>query len=210
MADLSIQLKEFRLTTAQIFYHLPDYPKLLQEFIWQELDIAPGFPALTRFLSFWEKNLEGRLHSVTVASVQLVRPAHFRWARVIGAGELESRLDRTLSVGRLSWVQPLRRARSGHLNSVEVRGSKGKRLVENEIKIRGLFGPGSQRSSLFILDAEYDARGKPLRYVFYGGGWGHAVGFCQSGAMGRALKGATFAEILRSYYTGVEIGSLRY
>lgn len=144
------------------------------------------------------------------AASSFTHPAHFRWARVIGAGELESRLDRTLSVGRLKWVQPLRRARSGHLNSVEVRGSKGKRLVANEIKIRGLFGPGSQRSSLFIVDAEYDAGGKPVRYVFYGGGWGHAVGFCQSGAMGRALKGATFAEILRSYYTGVEIGSLRY
>lgn len=144
------------------------------------------------------------------SSSAYTHPAHYRWARVIGASELESRLDRSLGVGRLQWVQPLRRAKSGHLNSVEVRGSKAKKLVQQEIKIRGLFGPGSQRSSLFILDAEYDARGKPSRYVFYGGGWGHAVGFCQSGAMGRALKGATFAEILRTYYTGVEIGSLRY
>lgn len=144
------------------------------------------------------------------ATSQFTHPSHYRWARVIGVPELETRLDRSLGIGRLQWVQPLRRAKSGHLNSIEVRGSKAKRLVENEIKIRNLFGPGSQRSSLFILDAEYDAKGKPQRYVFYGGGWGHAVGFCQSGAMGRALKGATFAEILRSYYTGVEIGSLRY
>ena len=91
-----------------------------------------------------------------------------------------------------------------------MRGSKATRRVESEIRIRNLFGPGSQRSSLFLMDAEYDARGRPARYIFYGGGWGHAVGFCQSGAMGRALKGQSYAEILRAYYTGVEIGSLRY
>ncbi|MBI3298299.1 MAG: SpoIID/LytB domain-containing protein [Elusimicrobia bacterium] len=139
-----------------------------------------------------------------------IHPSHFRWARVITASELETRLDRSLKTGTLKWIQPLRRAKSGHLNGVEVRGSKASKRVESEIRIRGLFGPGSQRSSLFIIDAEYDVRGRPARYVFYGGGWGHAVGLCQSGAMGRALKGQSFAEILRSYYTGVEIGSLRY
>ena len=78
--EIARQLRGYRLTTAEITYRRPDHPSLLQEYIWQELDIAPGFPVLTRFLGFWEKNLEGRLHSVTVASVQLVRPARFRWA----------------------------------------------------------------------------------------------------------------------------------
>ena len=81
--EIARQLRGYRLTTAEITYRRPDHPSLLQEFIWQELDIAPGFPALTRFLSFWEKNLEGRLHSVTVASVQLIRPARFRWAGAV-------------------------------------------------------------------------------------------------------------------------------
>ena len=44
------QLAGYRLTTAQIFYHLPDYPQLLQEFIWQQLDVAPDFPQLKKFL----------------------------------------------------------------------------------------------------------------------------------------------------------------
>ena len=81
--EIARQLRGYRLTTAEITYRRPDHPSLLQEYIWQELDIAPGFPVLTRFLRFWEKNLEGRLHSVTVASVQLVRPAHFRWAGAV-------------------------------------------------------------------------------------------------------------------------------
>ena len=36
----------YGLTTADIHYHMPDHPKLLQQFIWQEYDLAPLFPRL--------------------------------------------------------------------------------------------------------------------------------------------------------------------
>ena len=65
----------FGLTTAQIVYHVPDRFQLLQEFVWQEFDCFPDFPALCRFLKFWETKLEGPLHSVTVAHRNLIRPA---------------------------------------------------------------------------------------------------------------------------------------
>jgi uncharacterized protein Usg len=77
-ADLGLQLAGYRLTTAQILYHLPDHPSLLQTFIWQELDIAPRFPVLHKFLDFWTREIEGRLHSVTVASGGLIKPAELR------------------------------------------------------------------------------------------------------------------------------------
>jgi uncharacterized protein Usg len=78
MSDLEMQLQNYRLTTAHIFYHLPDHPTLLQEFIWQELDMAPSFPALTKFLGFWRANLEGKLHSVRVAQTRLIRSSDFK------------------------------------------------------------------------------------------------------------------------------------
>jgi uncharacterized protein Usg len=78
MANLALQLKDYRLTTAQILYHLPDHPSLLQEFIWQEMDIAPKFPVLHGFLEYWERHLDGRLHSVKVTHQQLITPADFR------------------------------------------------------------------------------------------------------------------------------------
>jgi uncharacterized protein Usg len=53
---------------------------LLQAFIWQELDIAPRFPALNKFLRFWETSLEGRLHSVRVAARGLISDAELRMA----------------------------------------------------------------------------------------------------------------------------------
>lgn len=74
-SDLQVQLEGFRLTTAQIYYHLPDHPTLLQEFIWQRYDIAPQFPKLYGFLNFWEKEIEGSLHSVYVADKKLIGTA---------------------------------------------------------------------------------------------------------------------------------------
>ena len=81
MSDLALQLNDYRLTTAHIFYHLPDHPSLLQEFVWQNLDLAPQYPILRKFLLFWEKNLDGRLHSVQVASSDIIKPAGFRAAK---------------------------------------------------------------------------------------------------------------------------------
>jgi len=78
--SLAQQLNGYRLTTAEILYHLPDHPDLLQTFIWQELDMAPRFPVLKKFLKFWERELEGRLHSVRVATVGLVSAVEWRHA----------------------------------------------------------------------------------------------------------------------------------
>lgn len=77
--SLRRQLAGYRLTTAEITYRRPDFPALLQHYIWQDLDIAPRFPVLTGFLEFWESNLDGPLHSIRVASTGLVSPAEFRW-----------------------------------------------------------------------------------------------------------------------------------
>ena len=73
--NLGLQLKEWRLTTAEILYHLPDHPAVLQTYVWQELDLAPRFPALHRFLDFWTREIEGRLHSVRVGTRQVIGPA---------------------------------------------------------------------------------------------------------------------------------------
>jgi len=78
MRSLDLQLQGYRLTTAEILYRLPDHPTVLQSFVWQNLDLAPRFPVLFRFLEFWEKNIEGRLHSVTVANRRLITPGELR------------------------------------------------------------------------------------------------------------------------------------
>jgi uncharacterized protein Usg len=78
MADLERQLHGFRLTTAQIYYHFPDYPELIQEYLWQDYDLAPRFPTLNKFLNFWTERIEGKLHSVYVAHYGLITPGKTR------------------------------------------------------------------------------------------------------------------------------------
>ena len=76
--DFKRQLQGYGLTTAQILYRRPDHPWLLQTYIWQNYDVFPNFPTLQRFLDFWQKTLEGPLHSVTVCHSNLIKPAELK------------------------------------------------------------------------------------------------------------------------------------
>jgi uncharacterized protein Usg len=73
-----LQVKGYRLATAEIIYHMPDHPHLLQSFVWQQYDLAPDYPVLHRFLDYWRKNLDGAIHTVRVASAELIKPAEIR------------------------------------------------------------------------------------------------------------------------------------
>ena len=75
-----VHVPDWRLTTAEILYHMPDHHEVLQTFVWQKVDRAPTFPELSRFLDFWRREIEGPLHSVRVASSALIRPAELRYA----------------------------------------------------------------------------------------------------------------------------------
>jgi stage II sporulation protein D len=66
-------------------------------------------------------------------------------------------------------------------------------------------GPGILNSSLLTsLDATRRG-GQVERLAIEGGGWGHGIGMCQVGAMGRARAGQTYREILLAYYTDTSI-----
>jgi uncharacterized protein Usg len=77
-SDVQRQLAGYGLTTAGILYRLPDHPSILQEYVWQDYDLAPRFPELNRFLAFWQAKLEGALYRVRVSHQALIRPAELR------------------------------------------------------------------------------------------------------------------------------------
>jgi uncharacterized protein Usg len=81
MTDTALlrQLEGFSLTTAEILYRLPDHPRLLQSYIWQDYDVAPRFPKLTDFLDFWAANLDGALYRICVAHRRLIAPTEFNF-----------------------------------------------------------------------------------------------------------------------------------
>jgi len=55
------------LTTIQVYYWMPDYRHILQQFIWQTMDVSPEFPRMNKFLHYWEHNIEGPIHDVIIA-----------------------------------------------------------------------------------------------------------------------------------------------
>ena len=83
--ELVRQLRGERLTTTQVLYYMPDSPSLLQEFVWQTLDLAPEYPRIRRFLDFWRREIEAVIHSVSVASPGLVAPARLTFAKDLGS-----------------------------------------------------------------------------------------------------------------------------
>lgn len=77
--DFTRQLQAWRMLTADILYHMPDHPHVLQSFTWQTLDVPPRFPRLIGFLDFWSHSIEGMLHSVRIMHDALIRPAEYRF-----------------------------------------------------------------------------------------------------------------------------------
>ncbi len=101
--DFELRLGGYGLTTAEIHYHMPDHPKLLQLFLWQEYDLAPLFPGLKSFLAFWQRELEGALHSVRIAHNHLVQPSE--WKAVDGnlSAELNGSVVRAPAQRQSAW-----------------------------------------------------------------------------------------------------------
>ena len=73
-SDFARMLDGYSLTTAEIIYRMPDHPALIQSYIWQDYDLHPAFPKLTKFLEFWSRNLDGRLFKARVAHTGLISP----------------------------------------------------------------------------------------------------------------------------------------
>jgi SpoIID/LytB domain protein len=179
----------------------------------------PASPTeLRRYLSTWP--------DAYCKPSSYVHPSHSRWSRVVAAKDLEERINRKHKIGRLKGLRVLRRAPTGNVEALLALGSKRNAKLTDEFDIRGLLGVGSLRSTLFVMDVEYRAEPAPAKgkkgakkappvlvpdsFVFRGGGWGHAVGLCQSGAIGRAEAGQDYETIVKSYFTGVALESLPY
>lgn len=126
---------------------------------------------------------------------------YYRWEVRLTPSELEKAVARYGSVGRVRDVEIRRNGVSGRVVELAVLGSNGEMLLKG-LKIRWALG---LRENLFVVDRERDGKGGVARFVFTGKGWGHGVGLCQVGAFGMAQAGATYDQIVRHYYSGVEI-----
>jgi uncharacterized protein Usg len=77
-SETELMLRGYGLTTAEMFYRMPDHPSVLNTFIWQDYDLAPDYPRLFKFIEFWQDEIEGALHSVRFAHRKQISPGDWR------------------------------------------------------------------------------------------------------------------------------------
>jgi len=124
------------------------------------------------------------------------------WTNELSPGEVRARLGRAAQgIGSLVDLKVVARGHSRRATDLAVIGTEGVAHVRGG-RIRSALG---LREQLFVIDKKYTDDGRVASFVFTGRGWGHGVGMCQVGAYGMARQGLSYEQILKSYYTGIEI-----
>lgn len=65
------------MTTVKVEYFIPDYPTILQEFVWQTLDQPPRFPRVKRFIHHWDENIEAIINEIFLTHVDTFGKEHY-------------------------------------------------------------------------------------------------------------------------------------
>jgi len=124
------------------------------------------------------------------------------WTTDLTPGQVQARLARSArGIGTITDLRVVSRGSSHRVTDLEVVGTNGTAHVRGG-RIRSALG---LREQLFIIDRDYDDSGRVVEFIFNGRGWGHGVGMCQVGAYGLAKQGWSYEQILKAYYTGVEL-----
>jgi stage II sporulation protein D len=143
----------------------------------------------------------------------------FKWTREMDGDAVATALDRYLrgrggsrsSVGRVLDVTVESRTPSGRVAVLVIDTDAGaQRLRGNEIRY-ALRATGGDilNSTYFSVDVGgTNGSNGVARVTLRGGGYGHGVGMCQWGAIGRARAGQDVRTILRTYYPGTSVGSV--
>ncbi|HEX8636394.1 MAG TPA: SpoIID/LytB domain-containing protein [Pyrinomonadaceae bacterium] len=135
------------------------------------------------------------------ASAERVSP-YTTWTTTLSVAEVANRLARrTGRIGSLVDLRVVARGASRRALDLEVTGASGTAHVRGG-RIRSALG---LREQLFVIDRKYDEAGRVTSFVFTGRGWGHGVGMCQVGAYGMARAGLGYEQILKNYYTGIDL-----
>lgn len=125
----------------------------------------------------------------------------FRWLRIAKKNVISKYLNEKYKIGKLKEISIVKRKKNLYINKLKIVGDKKIKVIEKEHRIRSITPNGSLRSSSFIV--EYNKNTDT--YYFWGAGWGHGVGMCQSGSCNLANEGKTYIEIIQHYFPYSEV-----
>jgi len=125
------------------------------------------------------------------------------WTKAYTAAELERVFNRSANtkIGKLTSMEFAEYDCSGRVKTIILKGDAGEKRLTGT-RFRDLFGLSTIMSTRMALTVTPEGK-----YVIEGRGFGHGVGLCQWGAngMAKSREGVTYVDILKHYYTGVEI-----
>ena len=142
----------------------------------------------------------------------------FRWTRTFGADELRDAISRYVralpggagGVGAVTNVTVTAVTPAGRVGTLTVDTDRGRWAMRgNEIRAALRSTAGELLYSTYFSVDVVPGRGGVQQLILKGGGNGHGVGMCQSGAIGRARAGQDFRTILRTYYPGTTVGTIQ-
>jgi stage II sporulation protein D len=124
------------------------------------------------------------------------------WNTNLSASSAQARLARYVKgFGTLYDVNVVRKGVSRRVIEIEIVGSNGRFRLEGG-KIRSAL---RLKEQLFVMNKRYDSSGRVASYNFTGRGLGHGIGMCQMGAYGLARQGYNYSQILKHYYSGIDL-----
>jgi uncharacterized protein Usg len=71
---MSLRLKDDKgLVTLHIYYVIPGFQLILNEFLWQTLDVRPRYPRVHRFLNYWHREIDAVIKEIIICDSTIVR-----------------------------------------------------------------------------------------------------------------------------------------
>ena len=112
-----------------------------------------------------------------------------------------------LSLGRITGFRVEGRTPSDRVSAVSIQTERGNYVVRgNDVRFILRTPSGSLlNSTYFTAETTSDGAGGISSLVIKGGGYGHGIGMCQFGAIGRARAGQDYRTILTTYYQGTTV-----
>ena len=107
-------------------------------------------------------------------------------------------------LGRITGLRVEGRTASDRVSAVSIQTERGNYVIRGN-DIRFVLRPpsgGLLGSTYFTAETTSDGAGAIGSLVIRGGGYGHGIGMCQWGAIGRARAGQDYRTILTTYYPG--------
>lgn len=76
--DFTLMMRGYSLVTLSVLYYMPDHRSIINEFLWQTMDLRPKYPRIERFLDYWRREIEAPICEVRISDDPLMKPNQYK------------------------------------------------------------------------------------------------------------------------------------